>query len=189
MKILKITNLKTGQVQQSDFHTLEECEAHFLNHYWGEEERTIQHAAYDIPHEEVPAVSENGVEISPYIPAWVETIPARTEVIPAEYLKEILDTDAQDAEEIQEQKLQEKIKLIDAGKRVIALFNLRNETKSLTGEQIAQLVTTFASIKGLLETGSLKTAKYLIGQVVADGVIVTDGDKTALIAELDKWIK
>lgn len=94
-----------------------------------------------------------------------------------------------DAEVIQEQKLQEKIKLIDAGKRVVALLNLRNEPKNLTGEQIGQMVTTFASIKGLLETGSLKTAKYLIGQVVADGVIVTESDKTALIAELDKWIK
>lgn len=94
-----------------------------------------------------------------------------------------------DAEEIQEQKLQEKIKLIDAGKRVVALLNLRNEPKNLTGEQIGQMVTTFASIKGLLETGSLKTAKFLIGQVVADGTIVTDADKTALIAELDKWIK
>jgi hypothetical protein len=93
-----------------------------------------------------------------------------------------------DAEELQEQKLQEKIKLIDAGKRVVALLNLRNEPKNLTGEQIGQMVTTFASIKGLLETGSLKTAKYLISQVVADGVIVTDGDKTALIAELNKWI-
>lgn len=94
-----------------------------------------------------------------------------------------------EADELQEQKLQEKIKLIDAGKRVIALLNLRNESKNLTGEQIGQMVTAFASIKGLLETGSLKTAKYLIGQVVADGVIVTDADKTALIAELDKWIK
>jgi hypothetical protein len=94
-----------------------------------------------------------------------------------------------DAEGIQEQKLQEKIKLIDAGKRVVALLNLRNEPKNLTGEQIGQMVTTFASIKGLLETGSLKTAKFLIGQVVADGTIITEGDKTALIAELDRWIK
>lgn len=94
-----------------------------------------------------------------------------------------------EADELQEQKLQEKIKLIDAGKRVIALLNLRNESKALTGEQIAQMVSTFAQIKGLLETGSLKTAKYAISQVVADGVVVTNEDKTALIAELDKWIK
>lgn len=94
-----------------------------------------------------------------------------------------------DAEALQEQKLQEKIKLIDAGKRVIALLNLRNESKALTGEQIAQMVSTFAQIKGLLETGSLKTAKYAISQVVADGVVVTDEDKSVLVAELDKWIK
>lgn len=94
-----------------------------------------------------------------------------------------------EASELQEQKLQEKIKLIDAGKRVIALLNLRNESKNLTGEQISQMVNTFSSIKGLLETGSLKTSKFLISQVVADGTIVTEGDKTALIAELDKWIK
>lgn len=93
-----------------------------------------------------------------------------------------------DADALQESKIQEKIKLIDAGKRVIALFNLRNETKNLTGEQIGQLVTTFNSIKGLLETGSLKTARYAISQVAADGVVITEGDKTALVAELNKWI-
>jgi hypothetical protein len=100
----------------------------------------------------------------------------------------IAQKELKESDELQEQKLQEKIKLIDAGKRVIALLNLRNESKALTGEQIAQMVNTFVQIKGLLETGSLKTAKYAISQVVADGVVVTNEDKIALIAELDKWI-
>lgn len=93
------------------------------------------------------------------------------------------------ANELQEQRLQEKLKLIDAGKRVIALLNLRNESKNLTTAQVAQLITTFASIKSVLETGSLLTAKGLISQVIPDGIIITDADKSALIAELDKFIK
>lgn len=95
MKILKITNKKSGQVQQSDFKTIEELDAHFSNHYWGDEEKTITHPAYEINHPEIPAVIENEIEISPAIPAWVETIPERTEVIPCEYIKEIIDTDAE----------------------------------------------------------------------------------------------
>lgn len=93
------------------------------------------------------------------------------------------------ASDLQESRLQEKLKLIDAGKRVIALLNLRNESKNLTTAQVAQLITTFSSIKSVLETGSLLTAKGLISQVVPDGIIITASDKDALITELDKFIK
>lgn len=93
-----------------------------------------------------------------------------------------------DSAALQESKLQEKIKLLDAGKRVIALLNLRNESKNLTTAQVGQLISTFSNIKSALETGSLVTAKYLISQVTPDGVVITSADKAALIAELDKFI-
>lgn len=123
MKILKITNLKTGQVQQSDFKTIEELNEHFGKHKWGEEEKIIVHPAYEINHDEIPEVigqeasaevpavlDSNGVEISPLIPAkefiqavpfqaaFIEIVPERIEIIPCEYTKEILDTDAEEAQ-------------------------------------------------------------------------------------------
>ena len=113
MFILKVT--KNGQIQQSDFSTRAECEAHFEKYrtegYWGKEEYSISHdeipAIIGIPAQaEIPAVLDiNGVEISPAIPAVAEVIavaaiPAHVEVVPCEYTKKIIDNTAQAAQEV-----------------------------------------------------------------------------------------
>jgi hypothetical protein len=76
-------------------------------------------------------------------------------------------------------------KLMACGNKVVAYMLVRNQPKALTTAQVDTMVQTFAPIKSLLETGSLTTAKEKIALVVADGVVVTEADKTALIAEID----
>jgi len=76
-------------------------------------------------------------------------------------------------------------KLMACGNKVLAYMLVRNQPKLLTTTQVDQLVQTYAPIKGLLETGSLNTAKEKIAAVVADGVVVTESDKAALISEID----
>lgn len=77
-------------------------------------------------------------------------------------------------------------KAMDCGKQVQALLLVRNAPKQLTTAQIKQMVEIYAPIKQLLDTGSLVSAKEEIQSVTADGVLVTEADKTALIAEIDK---
>ncbi len=94
---------------------------------------------------------------------------------------------AQEAEK--ESNIQIFLKRIDCGKRVIALMAVRNVPKNLNTAQVAQMAATYASIKGLLETASLNTAKAAIQAVVPDGILVTDDDKVALVAEIDKCLE
>lgn len=76
-------------------------------------------------------------------------------------------------------------KVMACGQRVIAYMLVRNQPKVLTTAQVDQMVQTYAPIKSLLETGSLNTAKEKIALVSADGTIVTEADKEALISEID----
>jgi hypothetical protein len=87
-----------------------------------------------------------------------------------------------------ESNVQTAIKKIDCGKRVIALMVVRNVPKALSPTQIAQMNTVSAPIKGLLGTASLVTAKEFIMATVADGVLVTEADKTDLANETQKCI-
>lgn len=80
------------------------------------------------------------------------------------------------------------LKKIACGERVIALLVVRNQPKGLTPVQIAQMNSVYAPIKGLLETASLVTAKAQIEAVTADGMLITEADKTALAAETQKCI-
>lgn len=88
-----------------------------------------------------------------------------------------------------EDGVQLAIRKIDCGKRVIALLVLRNAPKGLSTAQIAQLNSVYAPIKGLLETASLVTAKEQILAVNADGVLITEADKTDLANETQKCIE
>lgn len=75
---------------------------------------------------------------------------------------------------------------IDHGKKVVALMVYRNALKgNLTEAQIETMVATYSNIKSLLETGSLNTAKTKISELTADGTLVTEADKTALISEIN----
>ena len=80
------------------------------------------------------------------------------------------------------------LKRIDHGKRIIALLLVRNAPKTLNKGQIKQMNATYAEIKGLLDTGSLETAKDEITAITPDGTIVTEADKTALISEINKFL-
>lgn len=84
--------------------------------------------------------------------------------------------------------IQTAIKRINHGKRIIALLLVRNSPKGLNKGQIKQMNATYAEIKGLLETGSLETAKDEINAITPDGTIVTEADKTALVAEINKFL-
>jgi len=78
--------------------------------------------------------------------------------------------------------------LRECGGKVMDLLLIRNAPKGLTTSQIKQMVLTYAPIKGLLETGSLNSAKEEIQAITPDGLLVTAGDKTALIAKVDECI-
>jgi hypothetical protein len=69
--------------------------------------------------------------------------------------------------------------------RVIALIGHLNEQKSLTQEQVISFVSTYQSIQLMLLGLSIPTARAMIAAVTPDGVIVTQADKDALLAEID----
>lgn len=90
------------------------------------------------------------------------------------------------AEIEQQAKLQAAMDEIAKGIKGIAVFKVKVKEKGLSGQQIAQL---FASeeIKKIIETlstGSLPLASALISAYVADGVIVTEDDKQAVLAAI-----
>jgi hypothetical protein len=99
---------------------------------------------------------------------------------PEGYEVEYIDVSEQVA---QEAKFQAAMEEINKGIKGIAVFKVRVKDKGLSSSQIAQL---FASeeIKKIIETlstGSLPLAAYLIANYQADGVIVTEGDKQAVM--------
>lgn len=89
------------------------------------------------------------------------------------------------AEQLEESKIQIALKKIDCGKRVIAKLVVLNSVKELSTSQIATMNGTYATIKTLLETGSLETAKIAIESAVADGTIILKSDKTELVKTLE----
>lgn len=79
-------------------------------------------------------------------------------------------------------------KLRECGGRAMDLMLVRNQPKGLSVPQVALLLETYAPIQLQLSSGSLVTAKTAIQAVAADGVIVTEGDKSALVSEIDKCL-
>jgi hypothetical protein len=74
------------------------------------------------------------------------------------------------------------------GTLVKAEFSYRNLSKNLTLAQKKQLVVENASTIALLDSGSLSTAKAEIEATVADGILITEYDKAALIAKIDEYL-
>lgn len=107
------------------------------------------------------------------------------EVKLAAYQQELSDLQAK---AIDDAKMVAALKLMECGKKAIARMLIQNQPKNLSESQIAQINSTYAPIKNLLETGSLITAKQAIQAVNADGVLVKTEDKEALIAEIDKCL-
>lgn len=100
--------------------------------------------------------------------------------------------DAHDADKLAKETLENGIaqamSMRKCGERVMALMLVRNSSKGLSTGQIRQLVKNQEDIERLLSAGSLATAKEDIQASVADGVLITEDDKTALSAEIDKCL-
>lgn len=79
-------------------------------------------------------------------------------------------------------------KAMDCGKNVKARLIVQNAGKNLSKGQIKTLVKNFSDIDALLESGSLATAQEEIMAAAVDGVLITEEDKTALIAEIGKCL-
>jgi hypothetical protein len=71
------------------------------------------------------------------------------------------------------------------GRSAMALLLVRNASKNLSTAQVKTMVANYASVKQLLESGSLTSAQEEISAVVADGVLITEADKSALIAHIN----
>lgn len=87
-----------------------------------------------------------------------------------------------------EMAIQTALKRIECGKRVIGLLVVRNASKTLTTAQIGQINTVYAPIKGLIDTGSLVTAKEQMQAITPDELLITTEDKNDLIQEITKCI-
>jgi hypothetical protein len=100
--------------------------------------------------------------------------------------------DAYEAEQAQKKAMEDAItqakKQMACGQEVIALMSVRNVPKSLNQAQMESLVSTYSLAKSLLESGALETAKANIQGQTADGTIVTEDDKAALIAKIDECL-
>lgn len=100
MKKFKAIKVSTGKVMSewdSDF-----ADEKYYEENWGKPEHQVELSPRQvINHEEVPAVIENGVEVSPAIPAYDEVIEATFETVPSEYLLEIVDVTA----EVEQQRI------------------------------------------------------------------------------------
>lgn len=89
------------------------------------------------------------------------------------------------AEATKEAAIAMAARAIACGKRVISMLVVQNASKSLDTTQIKAMNVTYASIKDLLETGSLTSAREeILAQPVAEP-LVTQTDKDVLVAELD----
>jgi len=77
---------------------------------------------------------------------------------------------------------------IKCGLKVKSRMLVQNASKSLTDTQKINILSTYSTIDALLSAGSLATARVQILAVVADGVMIVEADKTALVAELDGCI-
>lgn len=74
---------------------------------------------------------------------------------------------------------------MECGKSAQALLLVRNSLKNLTTAAVKALVAAYAPIKQLLDTGSLQSSIEEIQAVQADGVLITNDDKTALVNHIN----
>jgi hypothetical protein len=69
----------------------------------------------------------------------------------------------------------------DCGSRAINVMSLRNAKKGLSKEQRKQILTIYEDIKNMLDVGSLDNAKDAINSATADGILITESDKSSMI--------
>jgi len=88
----------------------------------------------------------------------------------------------------QESAMAVRMKRIGFGVQMIAFIGIRNDEKSLSEAQSVTFLTTFAPIMQLLQAGALDTAKVQIEGITPDGVLTTQADKDAILAEINAFI-
>jgi len=98
---------------------------------------------------------------------------------PSNFSVNLVDTSAEEAEQALEQAIAKKIACGEATIKFIAKNNVK---KQLTVEQRRTMVQTYSGILDLLKSGSVDIAKVDIQNVTADGTIVTEQDKTDIVA-------
>lgn len=81
--------------------------------------------------------------------------------------------------------LQARVSKFTKAQRVIALIGLRNEAKNLTSDQVVSVLTTYQSILLMLLSLSIPTARAMVVAAAVDGTIMTEADRTAILAEID----
>ena len=69
----------------------------------------------------------------------------------------------------------------NCGSRAINVMSLRNVKKGLSKEQRKQILTIYEDIKNMLDVGSLDNAKDAINSATADGILITESDKSSMI--------
>lgn len=90
-----------------------------------------------------------------------------------------------DSENAAKQAMAFAIRSMECGKSAQAFVLVRNAPKGLTTEQVKTLVATYSPVKALLDSGSLVSALEEIAEIPADGVVITEADKVALIAHIN----
>ena len=97
---------------------------------------------------------------------------------PSNFSIEQKDISAELAEQALEQAIQQKI---NCGESTVKYIAKNNVKKQLTKAQRKQMIKTYADILDQLKAGAVDIAKEDIQSVQADGIIVTDEDKTSII--------
>jgi hypothetical protein len=72
----------------------------------------------------------------------------------------------------------------DCGSRAINVMSLRNAKKGLSKLQRKQILTIYEDIKNMLDVGSLDNAKDAINSATADGILITELDKSSMIESI-----
>lgn len=91
---------------------------------------------------------------------------------------------AKNVEAVKEQAIQAKLKDIEKGKRIIAMMRANSDAKNLTKQQKKALINSTKEIIEALNIGSLDVAKDLVQAIVADGVIILESEKQAILGLL-----
>lgn len=72
----------------------------------------------------------------------------------------------------------------DCGSRAINVMSFRNAKKGLSKQQRKQILTIYEDIKNMLDVGSLDNAKDAINSATADGILITEADKSSMIESI-----
>jgi hypothetical protein len=85
-------------------------------------------------------------------------------------------------------RIAQRLKWQDAGRKTLAIISDRNVQKGLSEAQILAQISTYQVILMTLLVGSIDIARNRVNAIVPDGVLITETDKTAILAVLDNFL-